>query len=348
MLDLRKYLPGDRHWEVSLLLRSLTSSYIKWRIYFKSRLGFFCDMEGILKKKVSILRGFEDKWFKLTEDGFLEYYEIKSSIISKDSDVPANKIPCYVSGYSMKEGGLFNMKWERRYFVLSDSGFQYFTSETETAPQRTVSIDDIKGVANANGYRGKELVFQLVTKLRTFFIQVDTPSDLDKWTKELSCCLQKREKLWLNPDVRVMKGKIYIVLASLAPDNDDCTFRIITNSGETHILRSSQLMDRQKWIDAILETQKTVKADMGPFGVKSKVRGEWTSGKTPLTKEDANELSRKLSESVGDKPEDLINQTMAEIVESVDTNAFTKQNCLCVAAIDFGSSGLWLRIFYAF
>lgn len=35
------------------------------------------------------------------------FFKIKSSIISKDSDVPANKIPCYVSGFSMKEGGLF-------------------------------------------------------------------------------------------------------------------------------------------------------------------------------------------------------------------------------------------------
>ncbi|XP_071156538.1 heat shock 70 kDa protein 12A-like [Mytilus edulis] len=295
-------------------------------------------MEGILKKKVSILRGFEDKWFKLTEDGFLEYYEIKPSTISQNTDVLANQIPCYVSGFGMKEGGLFNMKWERRYFVLSDGGFQYYTSETVTTPQRTVSIDDIKGVANANGYRGKELVFQLVTKHRTFYIEVDTPSDLEKWTKEVSCCLQKREQLWLNPDIRVMKGKIYIVLASLAPERDDCTFRIITNSGETHILRSSQLMDRQKWIDAILKTQKSVNEDMGPFGVKPKVRGEWASDKTALTKECAIELSRKLSRSVGDKPEDLTNQTMEEIVEPEETNTYTKQNCLCVAAIDFGSS----------
>ncbi|CAC5372729.1 unnamed protein product [Mytilus coruscus] len=199
-------------------------------------------MEGILKKKISILRGFEDKWFKLTEDGFLEYYEIKPSIISQDTDIPANQIPSYVSGFGMKEGGLFSRRWDRRYFVLSDCGFQYYTSETETTPQRTVSIEEIKGVANANGYRDKQSVFQLVTKHRTFFIEVETPSDLEKWTKELSCCLQKREQLWLNPDVRVMKGKIYIVLASLAPDKDDCTFRIITNSGETHILRRDRMM----------------------------------------------------------------------------------------------------------
>ncbi|XP_052091555.1 heat shock 70 kDa protein 12A-like isoform X2 [Mytilus californianus] len=280
-------------------------------------------MEGILKKKISILRGFEDKWFKLTEDGFLEYYEIKPSILSQDTDVSANQIPSYVSGFGMKEGGLFGRRWERRYFVLSDCGFQYYTSETETTPQRTVSIEDIKGVANANGYRDKQSVFQLVTKNRTFFIEVETPSELEKWTKELSCCLQKREQLWL---------------ASLAPDKDDCTFRIITNSGETHILRSSQLMDRQKWIDAILDTQKSVNEDMGPFGVKLKVRGEWASGKTALTKEDAIVVSRKLSKSVGDKPGNLINQTMTEIVEPEDTNAYTKQTCLCVAAIDLGSS----------
>lgn len=35
-------------------------------------------MEGVLKKKVSILRGFEDKWFELKNDGFLECYEVNS------------------------------------------------------------------------------------------------------------------------------------------------------------------------------------------------------------------------------------------------------------------------------
>ncbi|CAC5392283.1 unnamed protein product [Mytilus coruscus] len=210
------------------------------------------------------MRGFEDKWFKLTEDGFLEYYEIKPSFISVDTDVPANQIPSYISGFGMKEGGLFGRRWERRYFVLSDYGFQYYTSEN---------------------------------------------------------------------------------LASLAPDNDDCTFRVITNSGETHILRSSQLMDRQKWIDAILETQKRVNEEMRPFGGKPKVRGEWALGKTTSTKEDARVSSNKFSKAVGDKPGNLewseivaTNQTKAEIVEPEDTIAYTKQTCLCVAAIDFGSS----------
>jgi hypothetical protein len=34
------------------------------------------EMEGPLKKKVSVLRGFQEKWFVLSEKGFLQYYEV--------------------------------------------------------------------------------------------------------------------------------------------------------------------------------------------------------------------------------------------------------------------------------
>ncbi|XP_052091560.1 uncharacterized protein LOC127728285 isoform X2 [Mytilus californianus] len=295
-------------------------------------------MEGILKKKVSIMRGFEDKWFKLTENGFLEYYEVKPSTISQDTDVPANQIPSCVSGFGMKAGGLFDTRWDRRYFVLSDREFQFFISETATTPQRTVPIEDVKGVANYNGYPGKQTVFQLVTKHRIFFIEVETQLELDKWTKELSYCLRKREQLWLNPDLRVMKGRIYIGLARLAPDKDDCTFRIITNSGAKHILRSTQLTDRQKWIDTILETQKRVNKDMGAVGRKFRCKGEKYSVKETSSKEDIIDSSLKRSHSVGGVHGKLVNQTMTVFGEPEDTNTFSKQNCELVAAIDFGSS----------
>ncbi|VDI31373.1 Hypothetical predicted protein [Mytilus galloprovincialis] len=285
-------------------------------------------MEGILKKKVSIMRGFEDKWFKLTENGFLEYYEIKPSTISQDTDVPANQIPSCVSGFGMKAGGLFDTSWYRRYFVLSDREFQFFLSETETTPQRTVPIEDIKGVANYSGYTGKQTVFQLVTKHKTFYIEVETQLELDKWTKELSYCLRKIEQIWLNPDLRVLKGKFYIGLARIAPDRDDCTFRIITNSGAKHILRSSQLTDRQKWIDTILETQNRVKKDMGPIVRKFSYKGAKHSAKESSSKEDKKDSSFARSHSVwfGGALGELAHHTMTVFDETEDTNTYSKQN----------------------
>ena len=36
-------------------------------------------MEGILKRKVSIFRGYQDKWFTVTADGLLKQYEVEQS-----------------------------------------------------------------------------------------------------------------------------------------------------------------------------------------------------------------------------------------------------------------------------
>lgn len=33
-------------------------------------------MEGILKRRVSILRGYQDRWFILSEDGIMKQHEV--------------------------------------------------------------------------------------------------------------------------------------------------------------------------------------------------------------------------------------------------------------------------------
>lgn len=33
-------------------------------------------MEGILKRKISIFRGYQDRWFVLTDDGLMKQYEV--------------------------------------------------------------------------------------------------------------------------------------------------------------------------------------------------------------------------------------------------------------------------------
>ena len=33
-------------------------------------------MEGSLKKRVSVIKGYKDQWFVLQEDGYLKYYSV--------------------------------------------------------------------------------------------------------------------------------------------------------------------------------------------------------------------------------------------------------------------------------
>lgn len=34
-------------------------------------------MEGILKKRLSLIRGYKDQWFQLTEDGYLTFFSVR-------------------------------------------------------------------------------------------------------------------------------------------------------------------------------------------------------------------------------------------------------------------------------
>ncbi|CAC5372709.1 unnamed protein product [Mytilus coruscus] len=154
-----------------------------------------------------------------------------------------------------------------------------------------------------------------------------------------SSCHERKNLYWVySTESSRIKESFRKNLARLAPDKDDCTFRIITNSGAKHILRSTQLTDRQKWIDTILETQKRVNKDMGPVARKFRCKGGKYSVKEASSKEDIIDSSLKRSHSVGSVLGKLVNQTMTVFDEPEDTNTFSKQNCDLVAAIDFGSS----------
>lgn len=37
-------------------------------------------MEGILKRKISIFRGYQDRWFVLTEDGLMRQHDVSISL----------------------------------------------------------------------------------------------------------------------------------------------------------------------------------------------------------------------------------------------------------------------------
>lgn len=64
-------------------------------------------MEGILKRRISILRGYQDRWFILTEDGFMRQHEKKPSHATQKAKWQMNIILADIE--KKKDGKCFNL-----------------------------------------------------------------------------------------------------------------------------------------------------------------------------------------------------------------------------------------------
>lgn len=108
--------------------------------------------------------------------------EGRSSEDSADemSGVSANEMHSYVSGYGVKQGGM-RKNWKRRFFVFSENGFQYFSSDRSKDPLRTLPKTEIIDVKKSLGRHSRDNLFEVVTAKRTFFIQCDDPTETDRW-----------------------------------------------------------------------------------------------------------------------------------------------------------------------
>lgn len=100
---------------------------------------------------------------------------------NESSGLSASTLPSYISGYCVKQGGM-RKNWKRRYFVFSENGFQYYSSDRAKEPLRTLPKADIIDVRRSlSGHSSRDNLFEVVTAKRTFYIQCDDPADTDKW-----------------------------------------------------------------------------------------------------------------------------------------------------------------------
>ncbi|CAG2186095.1 pleckstrin homology domain-containing family A member 1-like isoform X2 [Mytilus galloprovincialis] len=100
---------------------------------------------------------------------------------NESSGLSASAMQSYISGYCVKQGGM-RKNWKRRYFVFSESGFQYYSSDRAKEPLRTLPKADIIDVRrSSSGHSSRDNLFEVVTAKRTFYIQCDDPADTDKW-----------------------------------------------------------------------------------------------------------------------------------------------------------------------
>ncbi|XP_062912977.1 pleckstrin homology domain-containing family A member 2-like isoform X1 [Mobula hypostoma] len=97
------------------------------------------------------------------------------------------------SGFCVKQG-IVRKSWKRRYFTLDENSFSYFKCEMEKEPLRTIPLKDIQKAQNCSCSQAlmRDNLFELVTTSRTFYIQADSPAEMESWIKAINEAI----KLW--------------------------------------------------------------------------------------------------------------------------------------------------------
>ncbi|XP_059822158.1 pleckstrin homology domain-containing family A member 2-like isoform X1 [Hypanus sabinus] len=91
------------------------------------------------------------------------------------------------SGFCVKQG-IVRKSWKRRYFTLDENSFSYFKCEMEKEPLRTIPLKDIQKAQNCSCSQAlmRDNLFELVTMSRTFYIQADSPAEMESWIKAIN------------------------------------------------------------------------------------------------------------------------------------------------------------------
>nr|XP_022287817.1 protein still life, isoforms C/SIF type 2-like isoform X1 [Crassostrea virginica] len=113
-----------------------------------------------------------------------------------DLDHPADNIPVIKSGYGVKEGGKMK-SWKRRFFVLNEYGLFYYVSEESSEPLRFIPRNDMKHAkaSTVNRHNGGLYgMFELYTEDRTYFVECESPADVQPWIRAIRRIIPRNRK----------------------------------------------------------------------------------------------------------------------------------------------------------
>ncbi|XP_038641526.1 pleckstrin homology domain-containing family A member 2-like [Scyliorhinus canicula] len=91
------------------------------------------------------------------------------------------------SGFCVKQG-IVRKSWKRRYFTLDENFFSYFKCELEKEPLRAIPLKDIQKAQNCSCSQMlmRDNLFEIVTTSRTFYIQADSPAEMESWMNAIN------------------------------------------------------------------------------------------------------------------------------------------------------------------
>ncbi|XP_010894638.2 pleckstrin homology domain-containing family A member 2 [Esox lucius] len=96
-------------------------------------------------------------------------------------------------GYCVKQGNV-RKSWKRRFFILDNNAVSYYKCETDKEPLRAVPIRDIQKVHECMVKSGdllmRDNLFEIITTSRVFYVQTDTPEDMQGWIRDIDRKIQ--------------------------------------------------------------------------------------------------------------------------------------------------------------
>ncbi|KAK6185761.1 hypothetical protein SNE40_007923 [Patella caerulea] len=99
-------------------------------------------------------------------------------------------------GYCVKQGAV-RRSWKRRFFILHEEGLSYFRTEHDKTPIRTIPtscILEAREHDNSGSHStSRDNLFELITSRRIFYIQCDTPQEVQSWIDAIKNLLKMRK-----------------------------------------------------------------------------------------------------------------------------------------------------------
>ncbi|XP_041742057.1 pleckstrin homology domain-containing family A member 2 [Coregonus clupeaformis] len=96
-------------------------------------------------------------------------------------------------GYCVKQGNM-RKSWKRRFFMLDNNAVSYYKCETDKEPLRAVLLRDIQKVHECLVKSGdllmRDNLFEIITSSRVFYVQTDTPEDMQGWIRDIEGKIQ--------------------------------------------------------------------------------------------------------------------------------------------------------------
>ncbi|XP_051928651.1 pleckstrin homology domain-containing family A member 1-like [Hippocampus zosterae] len=94
------------------------------------------------------------------------------------------------AGFCVKQGAVMKT-WKRRYFMLDQNSLRYFKSDSDREALRVILLKDILKVQQCqqSELMMRDNLFEMITSSRTFYLQTDTPEEMDNWIEAINGAL---------------------------------------------------------------------------------------------------------------------------------------------------------------
>uniref|UniRef100_A0A8C5W9C6 PH domain-containing protein n=1 Tax=Leptobrachium leishanense TaxID=445787 RepID=A0A8C5W9C6_9ANUR len=152
------------------------------------------------------------------------------------------------SGFCVKQGNM-RKNWKRRYFILDAFSISYFKCEKDRDPLRSIYLTDIlkthECLVKSGDLLMRDNLFEIITTPRTFYIQADSPQEMQSWIKAITAAIQTLRMRYRE----LSFGRTMSLNRACLPPSPSASVRSFSHSeGKRHLEKSPSMKSSwQPW-----------------------------------------------------------------------------------------------------